>query len=343
MSLEKTLLAVAMESGEVPKPESFDLPPRTDSEEIEDYMELVESNADEINRSFEVVSALESLAKKYEGQDVTESSMESYRADIGMVLAISGANIPTSVIVPSFEAASGNKETIGQKTKAVVEALIKWIKDRWEALKVRARQLMTKLTLRKAKADIQHKQFKTAAEEAAENVKCGAVPSKFVNGGTLDHEAFIKFIHASDEEDFKRLLRTSTGEDVTQKLLDSSFATWHAKMDGETTSSYTVTRGVAIELEDALYNAAANAKFAADTFTKNVNTGNDFYKTLSAFNHVDVPTREIVEGRKKAQEMYARYSAQAIFATKVAENLFKLHSAFAHFGPGVEEKKDEDK
>lgn len=340
MSFEKTMLALAMESGEIKAEEPFELPPRTEAEEVEDYSELVAVGADEINRGFETVAALEALAIKYEGQDVTEDSMESYRKEVTTIFAISGTRAPVSVVVPSFESATEDKKTIGQKSKAVIDALIKWIRERWEALKLRVRQLMSKLSLRKAKADTQHKQFKTAAEEAAENVKCGAVPAKFVKDGKFDHEAFITFIHATEAEDFKKLLKTETGASVTQEVLDSGYSAWHAKMDGETTSSYAVAKGVAVEVEEALYDAAAKAKFAADTFTKNVETGKNFQKLLDDMGHVTVPTKDAVENRKKAQELYARFSAQALFATKVAEQLFKLHSAFAHLAPGTEEKTD---
>lgn len=347
MNLEKTLLAVAMESGEVVRPESFDLPPRTDSEEIEDYLELTINGADEINRGFEVVTALESLAKKYEGQEITESSMESYHADVSMVLAISGAGVPASVIVPSFETATEDKKTIGQKSKAVIAGIIKWLRERWEALKTRFKQLVSKLGLRKAKADVQHKSFKEKFLDGGnEEVKCGYVPDRFVKDGKLQHELFIKFIEGASTPAVKEALSFDMTGPINFVKLGDTFNQWHNHInDREVTRSYTTTKAHAELVEEALYNEASNAKFAADRFQKNVDTGKNFTDQMNKLVVEGPPTQAQLKQREDMKILLQRYSAQMMLATKFADELFKMHDNFTKnlASPKQKEWKDSDK
>jgi hypothetical protein len=347
MSFNKTMLSLALESGEVAQPESFDLPPRTDSEETGDYLELLSNGADEINRGFETVTALESLALKYENQELTESSLENYRTEVAMVFAISGSDAPVSVMVPSFESASGDKTTIGQKSKKVIDALIKWLRERWEALKTRFKQLVSKLNLRKTKADVQHKSFKEKISNSDdEEVKCGYVPDRFVKDGVLQHELFIKFIHNASGPAVKEALSFDMKGEIDFVKLGDAFSQWHQRIaDREVTRSYTTTKGHAELVEEALYNEASNAKFIADAFQKNVTTGKTFTENLNKLEVEGPPTQQQIKERNDLQILLRRYSAQMMLATKFADELFKMHDNFTKNLAGAEQKewKDSDK
>lgn len=153
MNLERTLLSIAMESGEVATPEpvmEYEPDPVTETEE---YLELMNANADEIGRTVAVTQSLEALAKRYEATDITPESMESYQFALTQVLNASGARIPVAVVAPSFEAAEKDKTTIGAKVKGVVESLLKWIQERYAALKAMFKRFAAKLGFAQKKTE----------------------------------------------------------------------------------------------------------------------------------------------------------------------------------------------
>ena len=153
MNLQKTLLAVAMESGEVATPEPvMEYMPDANAE-INEYHELVNSQIDDMGRAIAVTQSLEALAVRFEGQELTPESMENYHFSMAQILRISGANIPVAVLAPSFEAAEKDKTTIGQKVKGVVEALLKWVRERYAALVAMFKRWGAKLGFGEKKLD----------------------------------------------------------------------------------------------------------------------------------------------------------------------------------------------
>lgn len=160
MNLERTLLSIAMESGEVAAPElPMEYEPDANAD-IDEYLGLVNSHVDEIGRTVAVTQSLEALAKRYEGQEITPESMENYQFAMSQILHASGARIPVSVVAPSFEAADADKKTIGAKVKGVVESLLKWIQERFAALMAMFKRWGAKLGFGKKKLEERNEQAK---------------------------------------------------------------------------------------------------------------------------------------------------------------------------------------
>lgn len=133
MNLSRTLLSVAMESGAITEEPTYNEMPLFDvlSEEL---IYNTEARIGEIDRAYAFVQSFESMAEKMQEAELTPASMEQYHATLNAMLVVSGVNIPVSTLTPSFEAAEKDKETIGQKAKGVVESILKWIKEKWDAL-----------------------------------------------------------------------------------------------------------------------------------------------------------------------------------------------------------------
>lgn len=168
MNLERTLLSIAMESGEVAVPEpvmEYEPDPVTETEE---YLQLMNANADEIGRTVAVTQSLEALAKRFEGVDITPESMENYQFALTQVLNVSGARIPVSVVSPSFEAAEKDKTTIGAKVKGVVESLLKWIQERFAALKAMFKRFVAKLGFAQKKTEERNTEAKADISKLTE-------------------------------------------------------------------------------------------------------------------------------------------------------------------------------
>jgi len=133
MDLSRTLLAVAMESGAITEEPTYNEMPLFDvlSEEL---IYVTESRVGEIDRAYAFVHSLESLAMQAQNSEITQASMEQYHATLSAMLAVSGVNIPVLTLAPSFEAAEKDKESIGSKAKSVIASILKWIKEKWDAL-----------------------------------------------------------------------------------------------------------------------------------------------------------------------------------------------------------------
>lgn len=133
MNLSRTLLSIAMESQAITvEPDYNDMPLfEVLSEEL---IYNTEARIGEIERAYAFAQSFESMAEKMQATELTESSMEQYHATLSAMLAVSGVSIPVSTLSPSFEAAEKDKESIGQKAKAVVESILKWIKEKWDSL-----------------------------------------------------------------------------------------------------------------------------------------------------------------------------------------------------------------
>ena len=162
MSFEKTLLAIAMESGEIVPEQPYDL--GGENEDINDYVELVNGTQDEIQRTVALTQSLEAYAHRYGDMEVTAESMESYRFSIAQLFHAAGSSIPVAVICPSFEDASEDKKSIGQKVKGVVDAILKWLRERLAQLGAMFKRLGAKIGLGEAAT-------KKRDEEAKEEIK----------------------------------------------------------------------------------------------------------------------------------------------------------------------------
>ena len=158
MNLSEMLLEYAIESGAIKQPQLM-----SDDELLMYSMECAER---EIDSGFALVDTLETMAED-QPEEVTEESLESYQRQVGLVLRASGMKIPASVVVPSFESAekSGDaKKSLKDKAKSVVEAIIKWIKDRLKWLGELWQKAKAAMTGRKKKAD-------AAAQKAKDDAK----------------------------------------------------------------------------------------------------------------------------------------------------------------------------
>lgn len=133
MNVSKVLLAVAMESGAITEEPTYNEMPLFDvlSEEL---IYNTEARVGEIDRAYAFVQSFESLAMQAQSAEITQASMEQYHATLSAMLVVSGVNIPVLALAPSFEAAEKDKESIGSKAKAVIASLLKWIKEKWDAL-----------------------------------------------------------------------------------------------------------------------------------------------------------------------------------------------------------------
>ena len=134
MNLSDTLMQYAIESGEI-DPDLSDLLDTEDGTADEETAELVEAKADEIMRANDLVESLEAVADRYSQIPVSDISFENYQFTIGQLLAVSGLDIPVSVIAPSFESAEKTEgQSFKDKAKGAIAAIIKWIREKFQAL-----------------------------------------------------------------------------------------------------------------------------------------------------------------------------------------------------------------
>lgn len=152
MELKDLLQQYAIESGEIPES------PVVDENGLieQDAHDLLDAKIDEIVRANDLVDSLEALADRYSSIPVSDVSFESYQFTLGHVLAVSGIEIPTSVFVPSFESAEKSEgKSFKEKAKGAIDAIIKWIKEKFAALRdfLLRRKKSTDDKVNKAKAD----------------------------------------------------------------------------------------------------------------------------------------------------------------------------------------------
>ena len=208
MTFQKTMLSIAMESGEIETQEEIMGYEPDASEDADEYLELINSHAGEISRTVAVTQSLEALAARYEGQDVTNESMESYHFAVAQVLHASGASIPASVVAPSFEDAAADKKTIGQKAKGVIDALIKWIRERIASLKAMFKRFIAKLGFGEKKL----KERNNAAIEAVAEMKKEGVVEIVSSGSAEDEPKAGEKPEAKSSEDAKERVAAKMDE-----------------------------------------------------------------------------------------------------------------------------------
>lgn len=195
MSLEKTLLAVAMESGEVPKPLAY-----AEVSFEADPVEAYQATADELSRSLGVVESLERLRKRYDVEDISQESLDIYRESVELIFLSAGLNIPVSSVVPSFEAVEkdGKVSIAGRAGKAMAVAL-KWIHEQVMKLRAQFKKMVawfkaqyqrTTETLAKAKARLKALPRKLKAESARKEANEKTPDLAYTRGGL--YKIFVK-------------------------------------------------------------------------------------------------------------------------------------------------------
>jgi len=131
MSFEKTMLAIAMESGEVLPEETMGY--EVDSDEVfDELLYATEARADELMNALKFAESLESLSHNG-GEAFTQESFESYQGKLNHLMAVHGVEIPLGTLAPSFEAATADAGAVKQKSAGVISKLIAWLKEKWEA------------------------------------------------------------------------------------------------------------------------------------------------------------------------------------------------------------------
>lgn len=123
MSLERTLLSIAMESGAITEDAYVEI---DDSEHLVD---LLDSQHSELQNGLSVIESLEAIARRFESQPVTEESLENCRFTVEQIFKVSSTKAPVSVVVPSFEDASSDKGSMGSKIKSLTTKMIAWIRE----------------------------------------------------------------------------------------------------------------------------------------------------------------------------------------------------------------------
>ena len=131
MNVSDMLLNYAIESGVIEDPVVAE-----DGLIEQDASELLDAKVDEICRASELVESLEALADRYSQIPVSDVSFESYQFTLGHILTVSGIDIPTSVVCPSFESAEKSEgKSFKEKAKGTIAAIIKWIKEQFGKLR----------------------------------------------------------------------------------------------------------------------------------------------------------------------------------------------------------------
>lgn len=217
MNLSRTLLSIALESKAIAEEPTYNDMPLFDvlSEEL---IYNTEARIDEIVRAYAFVDSFESLSVQMQNSEVTEASMEQYHATLSTMLAVSGVDIPVLTLSPSFEAAEKDKESIGLKAKAVVESILKWIKEKWDAMVAFFKKLnvfrKTKTDKLEAEADLiakatvvdepsTEKRYELSGNVATLTVRVGdkqgqfhrnPLPGWMIHDGAFNADVFVRIV-----------------------------------------------------------------------------------------------------------------------------------------------------
>jgi len=174
MNVSDMLLNYAIESGVIEDPVVAE-----DGLIEQDASELLDAKVDEICRASDLVESLEALTDRYSQIPVSDISFENYQFTLGHILAVSGIDIPTSVICPSLESAEKSEgQSFKDKAKGAIAAIIKWIKEKFAALRdfILRRKKTTDAKADKAKADA--KETKEVILQLKHNPRKGYAPGQ---------------------------------------------------------------------------------------------------------------------------------------------------------------------
>jgi len=297
MSFEKTMLSIAMESGEVTVPEEMVL---EEDYGISDAAELIGSSANEIQRGVELASSLEALAIDMSGQEITELSVENYHKTVTHLFAVAGMAVPASIVVPSFEAASKDKASFASRARAAVDSLIKWVRERLSLMRAQVQRLKIRFQTSNAasaakleKADAHVSEVKAEGAFAVgehtgevEFVTRGAIAQWLIVDGKFSKQAVIDLIKKLHEGDSGKLLNVDvvpegfgwnakTAGDVHKSIygkLDlKKVSTYHGTVDDVTGAAHAIANFAKVLGENVKKHDEGFDSFKAD-MEKRINT-----------------------------------------------------------------------
>lgn len=169
MQLDDFLKQYGVESGQIVPDDAQWTEEAAQAAAEGDLDELIIAKADEIDRSVNLVEALEVMAERAENEEVTEAAMESYRFNLACLFKASGIDVPVSLVAPSFEAADGDKKSFKEKASGAIQAVIKWIREKVKALFSLFTRSGEKTKAAKAKAEADTAKAQAAAKAYADD------------------------------------------------------------------------------------------------------------------------------------------------------------------------------
>jgi len=171
LSLADALRNYAIESGEIdPDGLTTDVGFVDPVDELQQAQESFEAVQSSMERALGVMIAMEALSDHH-CREISRPSMESYQLAVSSVLMAAGIDLPTGVIVPSFESAEGDPGSVKDKIKKIGSKIIEWLREQFKKLKELGVKLLQKIGLLKKKVDDTVKKAKDDVKEAKETVK----------------------------------------------------------------------------------------------------------------------------------------------------------------------------
>lgn len=234
MSFDKTMLSIAIESGEV-LPEQNIHNTEVDADELyEELLYAAEARSAELMNAVTFAESLQALSVSVEGVSFTQESFEQHQDKLKHLMLVHNFSIPVETMSASFEAAVADAGAVKEKSGSVVAKVAAWIKEKWEAFIKALRRLRLIFKARGAKAKTDQANIEAKWKENPNNINqesfvkgTKAIPTVFISNGKFNAKTATDALseHAISEE------RTNimAYKDATGKVLIPSG--WNSSAD----------------------------------------------------------------------------------------------------------------
>lgn len=209
MDFSRTMLSLAMESGEV-QPDMDINNTTVDADEMyEELLYAAEARGVELLNAVTFGESLEALANGIEGGYFTQESFEQYQGKLNHLMLVHNFSIPVETMSASFEAAAADAGAVKEKSNGVVAKVAAWIREKWEAFIKALRRLRVLFKARGAKAKLDQDGIEAKWKENPNNVNqdtyvkgSKSLPTEFISGGKFDQATAIHALaaHATSSE-----------------------------------------------------------------------------------------------------------------------------------------------
>lgn len=187
MDFSRTMLSLAMESGEVRQDVDLDNGVVDADELYEELLYAAEARSVELMNAVTFSESLHALTVSVEGVSFTQESFEQHQDKLKHLMLVHNFSIPVETMSASFEAAVADANAVKEKSTGVVAKVGAWIKEKWEAFIKALRRLRLIFKARGAKAKSDQTTLETKWKENVNNIN----PETFVKGTKAIPTVFI--------------------------------------------------------------------------------------------------------------------------------------------------------